>query len=133
MDRDYFSRDLRKEHTGDWWSGATNSYRKNPTTPDMHTQYAWNMITPEEAVRLEELRVARKRQRETAKDRTPRSRSSSVDPSSSGPPAKRASRSKPEPEDDGEGEFITPTHHQTERDSPPSYQVCRMAGPSRQS
>ena len=35
MDRDYFSRDLRKEHTGDWWSGATYAYRKNPTTPDM--------------------------------------------------------------------------------------------------
>ena len=74
----------------------------------MHTQYAWNMITPEEAVRLDELRVARKRQRETARDRTPRSRSSSVDPSSSGPPAKRATRSQPEPEDDGEGEFTTP-------------------------
>ena len=104
-----------KDHTGEWWSGATDAYKKNPSTPDMHTQYAWNMISLEEAARLQELRVARKRQRETAKDRTPRSRSASVDPSSSGPPAKRASRSEPEPEDDGEGPFTTPlTAHQKE-------------------
>ena len=114
-DRMTFSKKLRGGHTGDWWSGATDSYRKNPIAPDMHTQYAWNMITPEEAVHLKEARVTRKRQRDTVKDRTPRSRSTSVDPSTSGPPSKRATRSQAEPADDGEGEFIQPlTHKQKE-------------------
>ena len=105
MDQGYFSLDLRKEHSGEWWSGATDSYKKNPSVPDMHTQYGWNMITPEESARLADLRAARKRQRDTVKDRTLRSRSSSVDPSTSGPPAKRATRSMTEPADDGEGSF----------------------------
>ena len=108
MDRNYFSRTFVTDHTGEWWSGASDAYKKNPSTPDMHTQYAWNMISLEDAARLQELRVARKRQRDTARDQTPRSRSSSVDPSSSGPPAKRVTRSEPEPEDDGEGPFTTP-------------------------
>ena len=90
---------------------------KIPIAPDRHTQYAWNKITPEESARLEpSLRTARKRQRDTARDRTIHSRSSSVNPSTSGPPAKRASRSKPEPEDDGEGELYSGPSHSKQKE-----------------